>query len=93
MSLGASGDWITMTKSSEEKSMTPKDKTSGAQIGDWVETRGVSGKPSRRGEIIEMLGHDEHEHYRVRWDERHESILYPADGVIILGPHPKPASR
>jgi hypothetical protein len=40
-----------------------------------------------------MLGHDDHEHYRVRWDERHESILYPADGVVILGLHPEPASR
>jgi len=22
--------------------------------------------------------------YRVRWDEKHESILYPADGVVIV---------
>jgi hypothetical protein len=29
----------------------------------------------------------------VRRDERHESILYPADGVVILGLHPEPASR
>jgi hypothetical protein len=55
-----------------------------AHVGDWIETRGVHGKPSRRGEIIELPGSGDHEHYRVRWDERHESIAYPADGVIII---------
>ncbi|MGZ4233522.1 MAG: hypothetical protein ACXVVQ_19110 [Solirubrobacteraceae bacterium] len=28
--------------------------------------------------------HDQHERYRVRWDEKHESSLYPADGVVIV---------
>ena len=37
-----------------------------AHVGDWIETRGVHGKPSRRGEIIELLGSGDHEHYRVR---------------------------
>lgn len=46
----------------------------------------MPGKPSRRGEIIELLGLREHEHYRVRWDQRHESIVYLADGVIIIPP-------
>jgi Domain of unknown function (DUF1918) len=55
-----------------------------AQVGDWIEARGVHGKPARRGEIIELLGSGDHEHYRVRWDEQHESIVYPADGVIII---------
>ena len=32
---------------------------------------------------MEILGRAGHEHYRVRWDEQHESTLYPADGVII----------
>jgi Domain of unknown function (DUF1918) len=52
-------------------------------IGDWVETRGIHGEPPRRGQIVELLGREGHEHYRVRWDEQHESILYPADGVIV----------
>ena len=55
----------------------------GAHVGDWIETHGLHGQPARRGQIIELLGRDEHEHYRVRWDEQHESILYPTDGVII----------
>jgi hypothetical protein len=73
--------------------MTTDSNSGGAQSGDWVEARGLPGQPSRRGQIIEVLGHDEHEHYRVHWDERHESILYPADGVIVLGRHPERAAR
>ena len=67
-------------------------KTQGqAQVGDWVEARGLHGQPSRRGQIVELLGHDGHEHYRVRWDERTESILYPADGITITPQHARPA--
>ena len=61
----------------------PAKTTSSAHVGDWIEARGLHGQPSRRGQIVELLGHDEHEHYRVHWDEQHESILYPADGIII----------
>lgn len=61
------------------------DKTHGsAHVGDWIEERGLHGQPARRGEIIELLGRNRHERYRVRWDEQHESIVYPADGVIII---------
>ena len=56
----------------------------GSHAGDWIECRGVPGRATRRGEIIDVLGRDGHEHYRVRWDEKHESIVYPADGVIII---------
>ncbi|MBV8429945.1 MAG: DUF1918 domain-containing protein [Solirubrobacterales bacterium] len=55
-----------------------------ARVGDWIEARGLPGRPSRRGEIVELLGAPGHEHYRIRWDERHESIVYPADGVIVV---------
>ena len=58
--------------------------SSGAHVGDWIETRGIHGESPRRGEIIELLGHGEHARYRVRWDEQHESIVYPADGVMIV---------
>jgi Domain of unknown function (DUF1918) len=53
------------------------------RVGDWIEARGLHGQPSRRGEIVELLGSAGHEHYRVRWDAQHESIVYPTDGVII----------
>jgi hypothetical protein len=62
--------------------------TDAPHAGDWIEARGISGQPPRRGEIIEVLGSDHHLRYRVRWDEKHESIVYPADGVLVVpGPH------
>ena len=59
-----------------------------ARAGDWLEVHGPAGKPSRCGQVLEVLGRAGHEHYRVRWDEKHESIFYPAGGVVIL-PHAK----
>ena len=61
-----------------------------AHVGDGVEARGLHGRPARRGEIVELLGSVGHEHYRVRWDDGHESIVYPSDGVIV---NPRAASR
>jgi hypothetical protein len=54
------------------------------RVGDLIEARGLHGQRPRRGEIVELLGRGEHLRYRVRWDEKHESILYPADGVIVV---------
>lgn len=70
--------------------MTGKPTTGEARAGDWLEARGIHGESARRGEIIEILGGPGHEHYKVRWDEQHESIVYPADGVIIS---PGPGQR
>jgi Domain of unknown function (DUF1918) len=61
-----------------------KQMTSAVHVGDWIEARGIYGQPPRCGQILELLGRDHHERYRVRWDEKHESILYPADGVVII---------
>ncbi len=59
-------------------------RTSGtAGVGDQIEARGLHGQPPRRGTIIELLGSAGHQHYRVRWDDQHESIVYPSDGVMI----------
>jgi hypothetical protein len=60
------------------------DPRPGTRVGDWLETRGIHGEPAHRGQIVEILGAGGHEHYRVRWDERHESIVYPADGVTVI---------
>ena len=68
----------------------PTKPTAGIRAGDWIECRGVHGQAPRRGEIIEVLDSNGHQHYRVRWDEEHESIVYPADGVIVT---PGPARR
>jgi hypothetical protein len=64
--------------------MASKQPANRARVRDLIETRGIHGQPARRGEIVELLGGEGHEHYRVRWDEQHESIVYPADGVVII---------
>ena len=68
--------------------MATSSKKHSAEVGDWIEARGLPGQSSRRGQIVEVIGSGDHEHYRVRWDERHESLLYPADGVIVMESHP-----
>ncbi len=51
------------------------------QAGDWLEVSGLPGNPPRRGQVLEVLGEPGHVHYRVRWDEQHESLFFPADGA------------
>jgi hypothetical protein len=56
-----------------------------ARPGDWVEVDVIGGGPPRRGLILEVLRAPSHEdHYRVRWDEQHESIFYPCDSARIV---------
>ena len=73
--------------------MTTSSSKSGAAAGDWVEARGLPGQSTRSGLIVEVLGEGYHEHFRVQWDNHHESILYPNDGVLVLGPQAEPAPR
>lgn len=53
------------------------------RVDDWIELRGSHGRSARRGPITAVLDHDRQAPCRVRWDERHESIVYPADGVLV----------
>ena len=55
-----------------------------AQVGDWLEVSGAPGSPPRRGQILEVLGHADHPHFRVRWDEEHESLFYPSEATVIV---------
>jgi hypothetical protein len=41
------------------------------------------GEARRIGEILEVLGEAGHEHYRVRWDDDHESVFYPSSDATI----------
>jgi len=45
------------------------------------------GEPSRKGEIIEVLEKGGVEHYRVRWDDGHESLYFPGSGAHVAGEH------
>ena len=52
--------------------------------GDLVQTAGRRvGDPGRSGEIVAVLGEDDHLHYLVRWEDGHESTLYPGEGTTI----------
>jgi len=55
-----------------------------AHVGDWLEVSGAPGSPPRRGQILEVLGHADHPHCRVRWDEEHESLFYPSEATVIV---------
>lgn len=60
-----------------------------AKRGDVVVIHGHAvGKPERTGEILEVLGEPGHEHYRVRWEDERESLVYPSSDTSI-----RPARR
>ena len=63
-----------------------------AEAGDVVVVHGHStGKPERTGVILEVLGVPGHEHYRVRWDEEHESLFWlGSDATVRAGTQRKP---
>ena len=43
------------------------------------------GQPHREGEIVEVVSSDDgHEHYRVRWDDGHESIYFPSSDCRVV---------
>jgi hypothetical protein len=75
--------------------MTNVKVQSEAKVGDQLETHGIHGEPAKRGKILEVLGRSGHERYRVRWDDGHESIVFPADGVNVIpdGSAQTPAGR
>ena len=62
-------------------------QSSRAQVGDLVVVHGHRlGESSRAGEILEVLGGPGHEHYRVRWDEEHESLFWlGSDATVRAG--------
>ncbi|HEX5615401.1 MAG TPA: DUF1918 domain-containing protein [Acidimicrobiia bacterium] len=43
-----------------------------------------TGEPPRKGEILEVIDRDDVVHYRVRWDDGHESIFYPASTTHVV---------
>jgi hypothetical protein len=52
--------------------------------GDVVEISGRHvGDAGRTGEIVAVLGEEDHVHYRVCWEDGRESILYPGEGTTI----------
>jgi hypothetical protein len=75
--------------------MTEHSNMTEGQAGDWLEVNGLPGSIARRGQILEVLGQPGHIHYRVHWDEEHESLFYPSEGAAIVRPATarKPSGR
>jgi chitodextrinase len=58
--------------------------TGATKPGDVVVVSGHRvGERERVGEIVEVLGEPDHAHYRVRWDDGHDSIFYPSVDTIV----------
>ncbi|MDO8391327.1 MAG: DUF1918 domain-containing protein [Actinomycetota bacterium] len=50
-----------------------------AVVGDEIVVDNMDlGHPPRTGEVLEVLGAADETHYRVRWDDGHESVFFPA---------------
>ena len=65
--------------------MTAAVETRHVQPGDVVHVSGRHvGDAGRTGEIVAVLGEDDHPHYLVHWQDEHESILYPGEATSIL---------
>lgn len=57
-----------------------------AKTGDLIviESRHV-GQPCRQGEVIEVMLRDGgQEHYRVRWNDGHETIYFPSSDCHVV---------
>ena len=53
-------------------------------IGDVIEIGGHHvGEGRRTGEILEVIGEGDHEHYRVRWEDGRESLFYASSDATI----------
>ena len=49
-----------------------------AVVGDEIVVDNMDlGHPPRKGEVLEVLGEGDGQHYRVRWDDGHESVFFP----------------
>lgn len=56
-------------------------------IGDRVIVESErTGRSAREGEITEVLGTGEGIHFQVRWDDGHQSILFPGAGSVTIVP-------
>jgi hypothetical protein len=51
------------------------------------------GRASRSGEVLEVLGASAHHHYRVRWDDGHETTYFPSAGASVEPPRESGAGR
>ncbi len=51
------------------------------------------GEGSREGTVLEVIGSGDGIHYRVKWDDGHESVLFPTAGSVTIIPKAAKAAR
>ena len=50
-----------------------------ATVGDEIVVDNMQlGHPPRKGLVLEVIGDGDTQHYRVQWEDGHESIFFPA---------------
>ncbi len=61
-----------------------------AQVGDRiiVESNKV-GQGRRVGDVVDVLKGSAGPHYRVRWDNGQETVLYPSSDAVVEHPGPR----
>ena len=63
-----------------------------ARAGDEISITGHSvGDAPRSAVILEVLGDLGHERFRVRWEDGHESILFPGGDAVVVRPRARRA--
>jgi hypothetical protein len=48
-----------------------------------IESRKVGGG-RKSGEVVEVIVASSGQHYRIRWDDGHESIVYPSTDAYVV---------
>ena len=92
--LGLAARAILQNDVRKERAMPKSMQGKPARAGDEIEISGHSvGDSPRTAVILEVLGEPGHERYRVRWEDDHESIYFPADDAVIRRPPAKSRSR
>lgn len=62
-------------------------------VGDRViEESEQVGHHGREGEVVEVLGEGDNVHYRIRWEDGRETVLFPSSGSITFV-HPKAGAK
>jgi hypothetical protein len=58
-----------------------------AKTGDRIVVESTHvGQPQRQGEVLDVVpGEGGNDHYRVRWDDGHETIYFPSSDCRVLG--------
>jgi hypothetical protein len=56
-----------------------------AHVGDRINIESHKvGSARKSGEVTEVISGSEGAHYRVRWDDGHESIMYPSSDASVV---------